>query len=89
MTTSVPVRVTLRYFAAARAAAGVDEEPLTVATPTTLAAVLEAAGRLHGPALQRVFDRCSFLRNSTAVHSTDIALADGDAVDVLPPFAGG
>jgi molybdopterin converting factor small subunit len=81
--------VTVRYFAAAKAASGIDEEALTVPAPTTVAAVLEAAVAEHGADLERVLERCSYLRNTIAVHGTATPLADGDALDVLPPFAGG
>lgn len=81
--------VTVRYFAAAKAASGIDEEALTVPAPTTVAAVLEAAVAEHGADLERVLERCSYLRNTIAVHGTATPIADGDALDVLPPFAGG
>ncbi len=42
----------------------------------------------HGPELARVLAACSFLLAGTA-GSRDRPLADGDEVDVLPPFAGG
>jgi molybdopterin converting factor small subunit len=81
--------VTVRYFAAARAASGVDEEPLEVPAPATVESVLTAAVDAHGDELQRVLARCSYLRNSVAVHGLSTILNDGDALDVLPPFAGG
>ncbi len=84
--------VVVRYFAAARAAAGVPEEKLTVTTPTTVGAVLRAAVDRHGVRLQRVLDRCSYLLEEVAVHAgtTDTTtVSDGDVLDVLPPFAGG
>jgi molybdopterin converting factor small subunit len=81
--------VTVRYFAAARAASGVDEEALAVTAPATVKSVLAAAVAAHGDELQRVLSRCSYLRNSVAVHGLSTALNDGDALDVLPPFAGG
>lgn len=83
------VTVTVRYFAAARAAADTDEEPLEIAAPATVASVLAAAVSAHGAELARVLERCSYLRNSVAVHGLATELVDGDAVDVLPPFAGG
>ncbi|GGL88850.1 MoaD/ThiS family protein [Nakamurella endophytica] len=83
------VGVLVRYFAAARAAAGTSEELLAVAAPADLAAVLAAAVDRHGAGLARVLERCSFLLDEVAVHGRDTAVPDGAAVDVLPPFAGG
>lgn len=86
---SPTVTVTVRYFAAARAASGVDEERLVVAAPATVQSVLAAAVVAHGDDLERVLERCSYLRNTVAVHGLSTPLRDGDALDVLPPFAGG
>lgn len=82
-------RVTVRYFAAARAASGIDEEPMTLPGAATVADVLDAAVASHGEELKRVLARCSYLRNAVAIHDTATELVDGDQVDVLPPFAGG
>jgi molybdopterin converting factor small subunit len=80
---------TIRYWAAARAAAGVDEEPYD---GETLADALGAARERHGEALSRVLDRCSYVVDTAPVggraHDT-VALTDGGTVEVLPPFAGG
>jgi len=96
--------VTVRYFAAARAAAGGAEELLTVpalaeismadaghapAARVTVAAVLSVASDRHGPGLARVLLRCSYLLDEVAVHGTDTGVRDGQVLDVLPPFAGG
>jgi len=83
--------VTVRYFAAARAAAGVTEEllTLTAAGPPTVCTVLETAVDLHGPALARVLARCSYLLDEVAVHGEQTPVAAGQVLDVLPPFAGG
>lgn len=76
--------VTVRYWAAARSAAGTEAE---VREGLVLADVVEqaSAGR---PELARVLGRCSFLVNSTRA---DLAtpLHEGAVVDALPPFAGG
>ncbi len=37
----------------------------------------------------RILARSSFLLNEVAVRDRSVVLADGDVVDVLPPFAGG
>ncbi|WP_243859063.1 MoaD/ThiS family protein [Actinomyces sp. ZJ308] len=81
--------VTLRYFAAAADAAGRPEERLDLPAGTTLAGLREQlAGR--GLEMARVVPICSFLVNSVSTPADSLTpLADGDAVDVLPPFAGG
>jgi len=78
-------RVTVRYFAAAKAATGVAEEVREAEEGTTVGALLDAWGAEPG----RVFARCSFIVNGVATTQRDRVLADGDLVDVLPPFAGG
>lgn len=78
--------VTVRYFAGARAASGVDTEQLPAAT------LDELVGRIvdvHGERLARVLTACSFLVDGTSTRDPQVALAPGAVVDVLPPFAGG
>jgi molybdopterin converting factor small subunit len=79
----------IRYWAAARTAAGVAEEPFDAAT---LSDALRAAGRRHGEEFSRVLRRSSFLIDGVPVGKRDhagIELADEATVEVLPPFAGG
>ncbi|MGQ0846937.1 MAG: MoaD/ThiS family protein [Sporichthyaceae bacterium] len=80
---------TIRYWAAARAAAGVESEPFEAAT---LAEALAAAAERHGGDLARVLTACSFLIDADPVgtrdHST-VVLPDGATIEALPPFAGG
>jgi sulfur-carrier protein len=83
--------VTLRYWAAAKEAAGVAEEKVTAGT---LAEALAAAGGPAGPGdrLRTVLDRSSFLVDGQPAGARDrdqVSLADGAVVEVLPPFAGG
>jgi molybdopterin synthase sulfur carrier subunit len=78
--------VLVRYFAAARAAAGVSEEKLDA---PTLAHLLDALAARHGSQLATVLARCSFLVDGLACHDRDASLAADTVVDVLPPFAGG
>ncbi len=80
---------TLRYWAAAKEAAGVAEEPYEA---RDLAEALDAARARHGERLARVLARCSFLVDGAPVGTRDhraVALCDGAVVEVLPPFAGG
>ena len=81
--------VTVRYFAAARAAAGVESEPVVVPVGATVEILLKTVRSTHGDNLARVLDRCSFLLDEVAVRDRDVALPDGATLDVLPPFAGG
>lgn len=86
------LRVGVRYYAAARSAAGVTEEQLDVPVPVggcTVGDVLDIATHSHGDRLRSVLARCSFLLDERAVHGRDTPLRDGQVLDVLPPFAGG
>jgi molybdopterin synthase sulfur carrier subunit len=86
----------VRYFAAARAAAGVEEEVYELPAGSTVADLLQAVLAMERalppagtPALQRILSRSSFLLNEVAVRDRATVLNPGDVVDVLPPFAGG
>ena len=78
--------VTVRYFAGARAAAGVDTESRDAGSLDEL--VGQIVGE-HGERLERVLTACSFLVDGTTTRDRSLSLADGAVVDVLPPFAGG
>ena len=78
----------MRYFAAARAAAGVDDEAVDVDEAATVADLVEVL-RARGPELARVLARCSYLRDGIAVRDITTPLAPAQTIDVLPPFAGG
>lgn len=83
--------VTIRYWAGAKAAAGVAEESLDA---DTLAVALSAAlARRDGdPRLRTVLARSSFLIDGSAVGRSaaeEVPLAEGAVIEVLPPFAGG
>ena len=81
-------RLTVRYFAGARAASGVDEERVEVEAGARVADLAGALARRHGEDLARVLVACTFLVDEVA-GGRDRALRDGATVDVLPPFAGG
>ncbi len=82
------IGITVRYFAAARAAAGSDSERLTVHSGATVDELVDGLGcRSHE--LARVLCRCSFLCDGVAVRDRTQLLQSGNTVDVLPPFAGG
>lgn len=80
-----PVTVTVRYFAAAAEAAGLDSEQVDAGTAGSVRALLVAR---HGIALDRVLDRCALLADGVRVEAGDPVPA-GATLDVLPPFAGG
>jgi molybdopterin synthase sulfur carrier subunit len=84
----VAVKVTIRYFAAARAAAGFDDEIVGVAPGTTVGALLHSLGE-RDPELGKVLSRCSYLCDGIALRDLGMTLGDAQTIDVLPPFAGG
>ncbi|QLL06720.1 MoaD/ThiS family protein [Mycobacterium vicinigordonae] len=86
--TGVRFKVTVRYFAAARAAAGVESESVGLPTGTTVAGLVQKL-KSRGTRLATVLERCSYLRDGIAVRDEAAVLSAGDTVDVLPPFAGG
>jgi molybdopterin converting factor small subunit len=82
--------VVVRYWAAARAAAGIESEPVV---GETLADVLAIVSANH-PHRQfaDVLAMCAVVVGDQPVGSRDpatIRMADGDTVEFLPPFAGG
>ncbi|AKN16188.1 ThiS family protein [Mycobacterium haemophilum DSM 44634] len=85
---AVGIRVNVRYFAAARAAAGAESATVTLRPGTTVAELVESLA-VQGSHLATVLSRCSYLRDGIAVRDQTIALQPGDTIDVLPPFAGG
>jgi molybdopterin converting factor small subunit len=78
--------LTVRYYAAARAATGVAEEVMPAATLDALRATLVDA---HGDQLAKVLSVASFLVDGVAWRDPNAPLPAGSTVDVLPPFAGG
>lgn len=90
---SEPV-ATVRYWAGARAAAGVESDGVPVGEGTTLADVLDAVRRLHADRskLPDVLSVCSVLIGDKPVGAADpaeVTVSAGDTVELLPPFAGG
>ncbi|BBY93904.1 molybdopterin synthase sulfur carrier subunit [Mycobacterium gallinarum] len=82
------IEVTVRFFAAARAAAGNEVETIRLRPHTTLAELV-AQLSARDQNLAKVLMRCSFLRDGVAVRDADVALTNAATIDVLPPFAGG
>jgi sulfur-carrier protein len=77
--------ITVRYFAGARAAAGVPEERTEAGTIADLLSALAA----RGEPLSAVLRSASFLVDGVACHDRSAPLPPGATVDILPPFAGG
>lgn len=93
-TVSAVGSVTVRYWAAARAAAGVASDAVPVGEGATLADVLASARALHPDSsrLAEVIGVCSVLVGDRPLGSrapSDVLLSAGDTVELLPPFAGG
>ncbi|CUU54174.1 Molybdopterin converting factor, small subunit [Parafrankia irregularis] len=82
-------RIVVRYWAAAREAAGVEQDEVDA---PTLAVALDDVARRRGAALATVLARCAFLIDEMPVgrrDPQDVNLREGSVVEVLPPFAGG
>jgi len=82
------VRVTVRYFAAARAAAGAESETVCVRPGATVAELVDGLAASNSR-LAAVLSRCSYLCDGIAVRNMHTTLRSGETLDVLPPFAGG
>jgi molybdopterin converting factor small subunit len=89
-TASAGPTVRVRYWAAARAAAGVESETVV---GETLADVLAAVNTNHpNQRFADVLEMCAVLVGDQPVGArdpADIRMADGTSVEFLPPFAGG
>jgi molybdopterin synthase sulfur carrier subunit len=84
-------RVTIRYWAAAKEAAGVAEETVEAVTLSDALNTV-VASRKQDDRLATVLMRSSFLVNADPVGRAakeSIMLDDGAMIEVLPPFAGG
>lgn len=84
-------RCTVRYWAAARAAAGRESD---IVAPGTLAEVLAEVRWRHArnPRFAPVLDVCSVLVGDVPVggrHHGSVQVRPGEVVELLPPFAGG
>ncbi len=87
-------RITVRYWAAARAAAGVESDSFAVDGPVSLADVMVLVRQSHAdaPRLESVIGVCSALVGERPVGSLDpaaVMVPPGETVELLPPFAGG
>lgn len=83
--------VTLRYWASARAAVGVECDVVPVGSTVSLTELRDAALALH-PGAEKVLAVCSVLVDDLPVNSVDpgaYLVSAGSTVEFLPPFAGG
>ena len=83
--------VTVHYWAAARAVAGMAEEKVEA---ETLAGLLDEIHRRHRDRdrFDDVIGICAILVGETPVGArepADVTLNPGDTIEFLPPFAGG
>ena len=86
--------ITLRYWAGARHAAGVESDVVESSAPVSLQALVEGAIALHPEAtrLPQVLGICSALVDDRPVGTADpggVLVSPGSTVEFLPPFAGG
>ena len=85
--------IQVRYWAAAKSAAGTASDDLPVNGVLTLAEVREEAVRRHpGTNLAAVLAVCSAVVGDQPVSSADpgsVVVEPGSTVEFLPPFAGG
>lgn len=77
--------VTVRLYAAARAAAGQSEFKVP---PGSLDNILSSIAK-NNSRLMQVFSQCSYLVDGQVMHEKDALISAHSTVDVLPPFAGG
>ncbi|BDZ49560.1 putative molybdenum cofactor biosynthesis protein D2 / thiamineS [Frondihabitans sucicola] len=86
------VTVTLRFFAASRAATGLDELECVAEHEPTLGELIAGLAPARGTdpdELMGVLDRCSFLVDGISTRDRSQVVSHGAVVDVMPPFAGG
>lgn len=85
--------ILVRYWASARAAAGVDSERLPVEGPIALSELVARVVAAHpGSRLPQVLEACSVLVGDRPVKTLDpatVTVEPGQSVEFLPPFAGG
>ena len=84
--------VTLRYWAAAKEAAGIAEEAVSAGTLAEALAMATDERSERNARLRAILVRSSFLVDGNPVGTRApeaVVLSDGSVVEVLPPFAGG
>ena len=79
---------TIRYFAAAAEATGLESEVVTYPIGATVAEVTADLTMRH-PAISGVLALCALIADGVRLDGPDSPLGEPDLIDVLPPFAGG
>ncbi|MBD2764296.1 MoaD/ThiS family protein [Kocuria sp. cx-455] len=85
----------VRYFAAAAASAGTEQEEVVAHATMTRSELQQVLTTLHPVAppgektLAQVLPQCSWLVNGVRHQDPESTIAPASTVDVLPPFAGG
>ncbi len=79
--------VRVRLFASLREAAGTSETTAEAARLSDLLVLLRA--RYGEPFASRLANASVLVSGEPVSRDTDVSLADGDEVALLPPFAGG
>lgn len=86
-------QITVRYWAAARGAAGVEQDTIPTESPLPLDEVVRRVVAAHPDSrLAGVLEVCSVLVGDRPVRTQDPATVEvmpGNIVEFLPPFAGG
>ncbi|RTL63914.1 MAG: MoaD/ThiS family protein [Pseudonocardiaceae bacterium] len=88
-TGTTTLTTTVRFYAAARAAAGTETTTVDLPEGATVEDLLDTLRAAHDAEFTRVLLRCSYLLDEVAVRDTSVVVHDGAVLDVLPPFAGG
>ena len=85
--------ILVRYWAAARSAAGTSEDRIEADGPVALTDLVAEVVRRHaGSRLPDVIGVCSVLVGDRPVSTSDpaaVQVEPGSTVEFLPPFAGG
>lgn len=84
--------ITVRLWAAAKAAAGIDRIVVPVGASLSLSDLVERVLEGRPARLAEVLASCAVLVGDRPVSTQDpaqVRLAPGDTVEFLPPFAGG
>ena len=83
----------MRYWASARAAAGVDSDDLEVSGPVPLSDLISQVKKAHAsPRFTEVIACCAVMVGDRPVTTSDpsgVLVEPGSTVEFLPPFAGG
>lgn len=82
------IPVTVRFFAAAAAAAERESVALVLPAGSSIDDVIDEL-LVQSDDMALVMPKCSFLCDGIAVRDRTIALVAGQTLDVLPPFSGG